>query len=902
MSLIDGWRYRVQLWLNRDQYERDVDEETRLHLALDATQQGGPVDAASEGAARAAHAAHAARRRFGNVTYMKEERRRAAGLDLLDGAALDARHLVRSLRGSPGFTAVAVVTLALGIGITTAAVSVADHVLVRGLPFRDSGRLMMMLERDDHGAFRTPSAPTAADWSADAGVARALEGVSYVRGDGATLRAGDDSETVGEAFVAPDFFPLLRVRPAVGRLLERDDHASAAPVALMSYKLWQRRYNGERSIVGRIVNIDSVPTTIVGVLPNGAVYPPFADLWTPISRYPKKEILARRGFHADSRTLGRVRPGIDSAQAVALMRTVGARLAADYPAEQKGWMPTMIPLRTEIIGDIAPMLFTLAGAAAAVLLLACANVAGLLLARATTRSRELAVRSALGASRARVIRQLLTESLILAAIGGALGTAMAAFAVNLARKLFVERLPRVEELGVDQRVLAIAATATLLTALLCGLWPAVRATRQRSADVLRAGVLGSVGVLGEARLRRLLVTAQFALALVLLIGAGLLLQSFRRAAAVNVGFEPSGLLSTRIAPPRGAYATPKEAAALYARLMDATRAVPGVGETAFINHAPFGRASMFTYLTIEGRSSLDSSNQIFYRTVSASYLKTMKMSMVAGRWFDDDDMRSPGGSFIINETMAKRYWPGASALGQRITVTRASQGRSDFGQPLPGSIIGVVADVHQQALDVTPDAEVYVPYTLETWPWGTLIVRVRDGKRAIPALTRAIASVDPRLVPSSKHGAAVFGDFGSFEDAIADSLKPRRLSMSLIAAFAAFALALAAIGMYGVVAYNIAQRTREIGVRKALGATNGRIALLLFRESSLVVSVGVLLGGGAAFGTARLIRSLLFDTQLTDPSTYAATIVLLTSVAALATFLPARRAVRLDPSIAMRGE
>jgi putative ABC transport system permease protein len=451
-------------------------------------------------------------------------------------------------------------------------------------------------------------------------------------------------------------------------------------------------------------------------------------------------------------------------------------------------------------------------------------------------------------------------------------------------------------------VLAIAAAATVVTALLCGIWPAIRATRQRSAEVLRAGVLGSVGVLRDSRLRRVLVTAQFALALMLLIGAGLLLQSFRRAAAVDVGFDPRGVLAVRIAPPAGAYTTPKEAAALYARLMDATRSVPGVGETAFINHAPFGRAAMFTYLTVEGRSTLDSSNQVFYRTVSASYLRTMKMSMVAGRWFDDDDVRSPGGSFVINETMARQYWPGASPLGQRITVTRASQGRSDFGQPLPGSIIGVVADVHQKAQDVAPDAEIYVPYTLETWPWGMLIMRARDGKRAIPALVRAIASVDPRLIASGRGGASAFGVFGSFDEMIADSRKPRKLSTSLIAAFAACALALAAIGMYGVVAYGIAQRTREIGVRKALGATDSRIAAQIFRESLLVVVAGVIIGCTGAAAGARLIRALLFHTGVADPSTYVGTIALLAGVSLLATYLPARRATRLDPAIAMRGE
>jgi predicted permease len=469
--------------------------------------------------------------------------------------------------------------------------------------------------------------------------------------------------------------------------------------------------------------------------------------------------------------------------------------------------------------------------------------------------------------------------------------------VNLSKKFFADRLPRVEELSVDHRVLAIAAAATVLTALLSGIWPAVRATRQRSAEVLRAGTLRSVGVRSESRLRRVLVTVQFALALVLLVGAGLLLQSFRRAAAVDVGFDPSGLLTSRIAPPAG-YAKPEEAAALYRRLMDATRAVPGVIETGFISFAPFGSA-IYTSLSIEGRSSLDSSNQIFYRTVSDSYLQTMRMSMIAGRWFDEDDMRSPGGSFVINETMAKQYWPGAKALGQRITVHRASQARANFGEPLPGTIVGVVADVHQGRLDAAPDAEVYVPYTLETWPWGYLVMRTRDGTRAIRALTQAIASVDPRLVAPGNRGA---GTVGAIENDIASSLKPRKLSMSVIAAFAACALILAAIGMYGVVAYGIAQRTREIGVRKALGATDGMILTLIFRESLLVVAVGVIVGCAGAAGSARLIRGLLFDTGVADPGTYVGTIALLAAASVLATYLPARRATRLDPAIAMRGE
>jgi putative ABC transport system permease protein len=885
MSWIDGLRHRLHALANPAAHARETDEEVAMHLELDAMHQGNDARA---------------RRRFGNSGYYKEERRRAAGLHLFDGMVLDCKHLLRSLLHSKGFAATVVLTLALGIAVTTAVVSVADHVLVRSLAFGDSSRLMMMLERDPAGAIRVPSAPTVADWKRDSGAAQAFEGLTYIRGDGVTLRVGEETETVGTGFVEPEFFPLLRVRPRLGRLLLPDDHAAAAPVVVMSHRLWQRRFGGDPGIVGRTISVDSIPTTVVGVLPVGAVYPGFADLWQPISQYRHREILLRRGFHADSRTLGRLRAGVDSTRAIAFMRTIGARLATQYPAEQAGWMPGMVSVRAEIVGDVGPMLWTLAFAAGAVLLLACANVAGLLLARVTARTRELALRSAIGASRARVVRQLMTESLILAAIGGVAGAALAIWTVGLSRSVLADRLPRMDELSLDWRVLSIAAATTLLTALVCGVWPALRATRTRSAEVLRASTLGAVGGRGEARLRRALVTLQFAVALVLLVGAGLLVQSFRRVARVDIGFDPAGMLTFRVGPPPGAYATPQQAAALYERLMNSARAVPGVVDAAFINHFPFGRAAMITTLTIDGRSSLDSSNQIFYRTVSANYLRTMGMSMVRGRWFSDDDMRGPGGSFVINETMAKNYWSAASAaLGQRITVTRASQARPDFGQPLPGTIVGVVADVRQGQQDVAPTPEVYVPYTLETWPWGMLVIRSHDGARAIPALVRAVRSVDSRLVADGVTGARAFS---VTRDAISASLEPRRFSIRLIGAFALCALALAAIGMYGVVAYSIAQRTREIGVRKALGATNATIVRDILRESAMVVGIGAALGALGAWSGARLIRSMLFDTSVADVTSYLIAIGLLASVAMIATYIPARRATALDPALALRGD
>ena len=892
MSRLDGLRHRFRVLASPHAYERDLDEEFRFHLALASERQGNSSAPGDE----------SARRRFGNVTYHKEETRRMAGLGVLDTIGQDSRHLARSLRRSPGFTIVAVLTLALGIGATTAVLSVVDHVLLHSLPFRDADRLYMMFERDDRGGFRAPSYPTVQDWQRDAGVHEAFEGVAFVRGDGAILTTNDGPERVGAGFVGPDFFPLLGARPTLGRLLTAEDQALGAPaVAVISHTLWQQTFGGDPTIVGKHITLDSIPTTVVGVMPVGGTYPTFASVWQPVSHYKRPEQLARRGLHADSRTIARLRPGVDSSRAMTLMKTVAARLAAEYPADQGHWPgAAMQPVQGEILGNVRPMLLTLAAAAAVVLLLACANVANLLLARMSTRGRELAVRSALGASRGRIVRQLFTETILLSLAGGTLGTGFAVVAVSFAKRLPSTRLPRVDELAVDGRVLLIAFAASFLTALLCGVWPALRATRPTSGEALRVGALGSMGGRPESRLRRTLVTLQFALALMLLVGAGLLLQSFRRVAAVPLGFDPRGLVSVRIAPSASRYGKPEDAAALYRRLMDAMRAVPGVEDVALIQHMPFSGASITTPIEIDGAADHDTaSREVFYRTVSDNYLRTMKMSLAAGRWFTADDIRSPGNGFVINETLAKRYWPGQQPIGRRITVRRSSQARADFGQPLSGTIIGVVADVHQFGRDIAPSPEVYVPYTLEVWPWVMLVTRTREAGRAIPALRRAILSVEPTLM--LKSGGFNTG-FEVVDTSIARSLEQRRLAMTLIGVFAACALILAAIGMYGVIAYGVTQRTREMGVRKALGATNRMIASLIVRESLVLTAFGIALGCFGAWVSARLISGLLYDTAPSDPIAYVTTIVLLTVVALVASYVPARRAMRLDATIAIRGD
>jgi predicted permease len=889
VSLIDALRHRFRVWTRPAEYDRGLEEEMRFHLSLDTARTHDPDPAA-------------ARRRFGNVTYLKEETRHMAGLASLDALTHDARYMVRSLRRSPGFATVAILTLALGIGVTTAVLSVVDHVLVHAIPLRNPDRVVYLLERDSRAsgagnAFRTPSPPTAEDWRRDPATQRAFSDIAFVRGEGTSFQLGEINEHIAVGYVGPEFFRVLSAAPTLGRALTDDDHRDGAPpAAVLQNWFWRRKLGSDPNIVGKIADVGGTPYTIVGVMAPGVNFPNFATAWVSVSQMKNKEILTKRSLHVDERTIARLRPGVDSAQAVALMKTVAANLGAAYPKEQAGWEPAIFPVRDEVIGNIKPMLWTIAAAAAAVLLLACTNVANLLLARVAARSRELAVRSAIGASRWRLLRQLLTESLVLALAGGVLGTAVAAVAVRATRMWTI--IPRAEEIAVDGRVLFVAAAICALTALLCGVWPAVRATRDKAGEALRASSLGSVGIRGESRGRRALVTVQFALALAMLVVAGLLLQSFRRAAAVDVGFDPHGLVSVQLNPP-ASYATAEDAAALYERLMNAAREVPGVVNVGFINHVPFHGAAAVTGVQIEGGASDTAAHQVFYRTVSAGYLDTMKMTMAAGRWFDANDMRSPGAGFIVNATMAKRFWGSVNAVGKRFTIHRASQARPNFGEPMTGVVLGVVNDVHQTAQDAAPDAEVYVPYTLEPWPWGNLVVRARDGARAIPLLRSAIEAVDPRLV---EKGSAGNERFGTFDEAIESSLGPRKIAISFIGGFAACALILAAIGMYGVVSYGVTQRTRELGLRKALGATDGMIAQLLLRESALLTGMGIVLGIAGAWFGARFITDMLFQTGVADLSVYFPTALLLAAIALVATYIPARRATRLDPTIAMRGE
>lgn len=813
-------------------------------------------------------------------------------------AAQDARHAWRTLRRSPGFVFVVVFTLALGIGSTTAVFSIVDAVVVRGLPYRSADRLLNIYERSDDGKFRVPSYPTVADWQAQsADAASAIEGFAFVRGDGVKL-FGEEERRRAVAYVTPGFFGLMGTRPVLGRTFSPDEEKSGgSSLAVISWELFLGRFGGDRATIGKTLDVDGEPVTIIGVMPHGFAYPNFGDgnwnapsLWRPVAAYQAKHPqLSLRGLHVDSRTVVRLKGGADSAGAAAVMRTIQLRLAAEYPNEQAHWTSVAFqPLGDAMYGNLRSAILLISGAIGLVLLLACANVANLLLVRGSMRSRELAVRVALGAGRWRLARQSLAEALALASAAGLAGVALAGLLVSFVARAAGDRLPFASELHVNGRVALLGICVSIVTALLIGVAPALQSSAGNAMQRMRGAGSAAGGGRRERRRRLALVSVQLALALTLLVGAGLLLQSFRRLASVSLGFDSSDVVSFAIVPPAPRYDEPAQAAALYGRILDALHGVAGVNSAAAA-----GGALIAVPVAMEGMSSGAPQVHALYHPVSTAYFKTLRVPLVAGRWFGEDDMRSPNG-FVINQALARQLWPGASPLGRRITVPRSSQARKNFGQPITLPVIGVVGDVRQSGPATPPDPEVFLPYTLEVWPWMNFVARTTDAPRALSSVERAVRDAEPaiefRRKPSEMRGGTA-------------AIRPEQRFVTLaLTGFAAGALLLAAVGLYSIVAYGVVQRTRELGVRIALGASGRSVLSLVLRETAAYALVGAVIGLGGALASTRFIQSMLFDTAPTDSATLVVVPLLLGLVAMSASYAPARRATRVDPMIAIRAE
>ena len=811
------------------------------------------------------------------------------------------RQTVRSLLRAPTFTAVAVVTLSLGIGATTSVLSIVDSVLVRALPYRDVKQLAMVLEMVDVNNQRLPSYLAFKDFrsAALANPAGPIRDIAFMRGNGAILRTETGVERTIAWWVTPGFFRLMGTAPLLGRVFDAaDETASANRVAVISHRFWTKRFAKDSTIIGRVVNLDAAPITIIGVMPPEFEYPAFADdFWVPIADIEGQDIaLSQRGMHVDSRTIARLRSAGDSGKAAAALSVVASQLAESYPNDAAHYTHVSLsPITNELLGGIKPTLMLLLGAASLVLLLGCINVATLSLVRASIRARELAVRAALGATRRHLIGALFAEGALLGAIGAAGGIALAFAIVRGVRRWAAADLPRADALTIDGRVLLIALVVSLLAMVLTSLIPAWRASRFAVGDQLHGGQRGAAGNRRDTQLRGALVALQFGFAVMLLVGAGLLMQSFRRLNRVDVGYDENRISTVAIFPPANKYTRPDDALAFFHRLRDAVKQVPGVQNVALMNHAPGG--GITTRVAIPGRMVDPSQQDVLYGTASVEYLATLGAHVTTGRWFTDEDMRSPaGGAIVINETMARRFWPNESAIGRNLTLHRASSGRPDVGEPLPGTVVGVVADMHSFGKDSPVPAEAWVPNTREVWGWITLLVRSENPESVAPALRKAILAVDPNIpLDAGPTGGVSTPARGS-------NLNRRELALAMVTAFSGCALVLAAIGLYGVVAYSVTQRTREVGIRMALGATNRSIAQLVLGGAMKVVAIGLIIGLLGAFAGTRVIKSLLFDTASTDIVTYLTVPVVLCVVALLASWWPTRRAVRVSPTIAMRAE
>ncbi|CAN5886408.1 ABC transporter permease [soil metagenome] len=837
------------------------------------------------------------------------ERHREATLDEyrirpLDDLERDIRHGTRSLLRTPLHTLTAVLTLALGIGAATAMFTVINGVLLRPLVYADADRLYLLYESGVAGGQRPPSYPSFQDWERQAGTFDAL---AFIRGDEFRLRGDDGTQRLLAGYASDGFFRTVRMAPYLGRVFGERMTASdmtEGDVIVLSYDVWRKRFGGDADILGRSVSTADATYTVIGVMPPGFRLPQWADVWIPIRSIPADAAFAltQRDLHVDAEAWGLLASGVGEAAARSDLSRVISGLADAWPEAAAGeWRDaSLVPARDRIIGSsAAEQLRIVVAAVALLLLIVCVNVAGLQLARGAGRVREVAVRAALGASRGRLVRQLLTESVLVAVTGGILGAVLAFIAVNAVAARLPTLLPRFDEVGVEAQTLAFAAAITMLTALAAGIVPAVRASAAGLTPAMREGSGGAGSSRGAARLRGSLVTAQVALAVVLTVASGLLLRSLWTLQAADPGFTTYNAVALRVFPP-AQYADAQAAATLYRELQDAVRRVPGVTEVALSNHLPLAGGFMATRVETGGPPPAGGQVAII-RTISQEYFHVMGARRVSGRLLNAADFAGAGTGLVINRATAQRFFPDdADPVGRSITIYQSAQGRPDYGEPIQAAVVGIVENEHFLGVDITPPPAVFVPYTWMVWPNISIIARTRVApERLVPALRRAVQQVDPDIPVAGPGRQAEWRPMSTFA---ADSLRQRRVMAWLLAGFATSALLLSALGLFGMTAYLVAQQRREIGVRTAIGASRGAIVRMVTGHALRLAIAGVVIGIPAAFGAARVLRSQLFGVTATDPTTVAVATAVFLAAALLAAAVPAVRALRVSPTEALRAE
>jgi predicted permease len=802
----------------------------------------------------------------------------------------DLRFGVRTLRRSPGFAACAILALALGIGANVAVFSVVDAMLVRPLQFRDAGRLVDVWEDGASAGFprNTPAPANFVDWKLRNHV---FEDMAALQGTIHAITGDGPPEQVEGNPVTANLFPMLGIEPVLGRnFLAEEDRPGGPKAALLSFGLWQRRYGADRSVIGREIRLDDESYRIVGIMPRGFTFPERSDVWTPIAFSPAQ--LARRGTHY-LRVFARMKPGATLESAQREMSGIAAQLAREYPNTNK-WVTgaVVVGLREGMLGDVQLGLWVLACGVGCVLLIACANVAGLLLARAAGREREMAVRSALGAGRLRLIGQSVTEALSLALAGGVVGVLFALWTIPLLGRLVPTVLAGWSQPRLDWRLLVFAFLISTLSSLFFGAVPALTISAVDLTGSLQSGGRGGIG--GRSRLRRWLVVSEVALAVVLCIGAGLLAETFWKLAHVELGYRPEGILTMRTSLPmsmESPYRNFAARAGFYQRVLERVGSIPGVISAGYTTFLPLTNRGGTSGFTIEGVAPPPPGqiNDANHRVVSAEYLQTIGVRLRAGRYFTPFDGPEQAPVAMINEAMARQYWPNQDPLGRRFRLGNATAPWM--------TIVGIVDNVRQMGLDVAGRAEMYFPCTQPVASQGyvsprDLAVRVKgEPLRYANAVREAVWAVDRNQPVSAIMPMTQF---------IADELASRQVVMQLLSFFAGLALVLAAIGLYGLLAYTVVQRMREIGVRIALGAQPRQVLGATMAEGLRLVLAGLIAGGAGAWALTRVMRKLLYGVTATDPVMFSAAAVLLIAVGLLACYLPARRAAAIDPMVALR--
>lgn len=802
----------------------------------------------------------------------------------------DLRYGLRMLMRSPSFTTIAVLALALGIGANSAIFSVVNTVLLRPLPYKNPDALMMLWEEATHLGFpqNTPSPAEFGDWRDQNTV---FEGMAAMAQNNFNLTGAGEPERFDGRRVSANLFALLGVEPQLGRAFRPEEDQPGTRVVVLGYGMWQRRFGGDASIIGRALTLNGESYTVIGVMPRSFQGIPSFDnwkdqLWVPIAFSPEEA--TQRGNHF-LEVIARLKPGVTQQKAQAEMDTIAARLAQLYPQDNLRIGVIVKPLHEQLVGNIKAALIVLLGAVGFVLLIACANVANLLLARAAVRQKEIALRLALGANRSRLTRQFLTESLLLATLGGAVGLLFSVVGINILKRFIPDSISQAQAIGLDGKVLIFTALISLVTGAIFGLAPASQASNFNLNDTLKEGGRDSGASRRGNRIRNLLVIGEVAISFVLLIGAGLLINSFLHLRNLDPGFRADHLLTMKLVLPELKYPDKQRRAPFYEEVLRRVGSLPGVESVAFAGNLPFTYNGDSVFVSVEGRPdpAPDQQVDVVTRVVSPGYFSTMKIPLVQGRDFNDQDKVDTAQMVVITEKTARHFWPGENPIGKRIKPG-SSASQSPWRE-----VIGVVKDVRQNDFIAEPKLQMYLAYRqTNAFAPNALVVRTRVDPLSLGStVQRTIWDVDKDQPVS---------DINTMENIVSAAVARQRFSMMLLGVFATLALVLAAVGIYGVMSYSVAQRTREIGIRMALGAQRSDVLKMTVKQGLKLVGFGLVIGLAVAFVLTRVMASLLFGVSATDPLTFLSISAVLLAVAVLASYIPALRATKVDPMVALR--